>query len=77
MAFYKVTCYSNCGSYFSTYLRTVTVRAEDKEQVKQQVKKWLALNGRKFIYPEDKWEVFELVEEGSCGVIDYEEDSDY
>ena len=74
LSIYKISCYSKCGSYFASYLQSVTVIASDKEDAVQQVKD----EGSSFIYPESEWDVEELAKYPlTPGIIDYEEDSDY
>lgn len=78
MNVYKVSCFSKCGSYFASYLQSVTVTAESKGEAVQHVKAWLDKEGRGFIYPESKWNVEEIANGITSGqVVDYREDSDY
>ena len=76
MKIYKISCYSNCGSYFSGYLQSLTIIAESPEQAKELAKKWQRKN-QSFIYPENKWEIWEVSSKIENGVIDYCIDSDY
>jgi len=76
MKVYNVNCHSTCGSYFASYLQSVTVIVEDEDSAIESVEKWLKKEGRKFIYGKDKWRVH-CVCENTEGVIDYHEDSDY
>lgn len=76
MNIYKVSCHSSCGSYFASYLQSVTVFAVDEKEAIKIAKEWLKKEGRKFLYEEDKWRV-DLVTKKECGVIDYHSDSDY
>jgi hypothetical protein len=73
---FKINCFSHCGSYFGSYLQTVTVIAENKEAAINQVKKWLKASHNKFIYNESSWHIEELKPD-SFGVVDYLHDSDY
>jgi hypothetical protein len=72
---YKISCFSKCGSYFASYLQSVTVNADSEEEALTLCKEWLDENQRKFIYPESEWRIREL--DDAKGVIDYLEDSDY
>lgn len=75
---YKISCYSRCGSYFGSYLQSVTVIADSKEAALIVTKDWLKKEGERFIYPEEKWRV-EVLETGITNgmVVDYHQDSDY
>jgi len=55
MNIYKISCASDCGSYFNSYLQSVTVIAKDKEDAIKYVTKWMEkpLNGS-FIYPYER-----------------------
>lgn len=75
MKIYKISCYSDCGSYFGSYLQSLTIIADSPEQAKEFAKKWQHKN-QSFIYPENKWEVREISSVEN-GVIDYNIDSDY
>lgn len=78
MNIYRISCYSKCGSYFTQYLQSVTVKANSKEEALAVVKEWLKVEGKSFIYPENKWEIDLLsVDANVPSVIDYHEDSDY
>ncbi len=58
MNIYKISCYSKCGSYFLTYLKSVTVISESKEGAIEVVKKWLHKENRLFIEDSpEKWGV--------------------
>ncbi|HET8686850.1 MAG TPA: hypothetical protein VFM18_09315 [Methanosarcina sp.] len=74
---YQVNCFSKCRSYFISYLQSVTVIADDEQHAISLTKEWLKKEGRKFIYPEEKWRVRFIGEHKQQGVIDYHEDSDY
>ena len=75
MKIYKIICYSDCGSYFGSYLQSLTIIAESPEQAKEFAKNWQR-NNESFIYPENKWEIMEISSVEN-GVIDYNIDSDY
>ena len=75
MQIYKISCYSDCGTYFGAYLQSLTIIAESPEQAKEHAKKWHR-NNQSFIYPENKWEIMEISNVEN-GVIDYNIDSDY
>ncbi len=75
MKIYKISCYSNCGSYFVPYLQSMTIIAESPEQAKEFAKNWQRKN-QPFIYQENKWEVQEISKMEN-GIIDYTIDSDY
>ena len=76
MAYFKASCHSACGSYFASYLQSVTVIADDTEQAKDRVERWLKREGRSFIKPRGPAWVAERLP-GSGDVIDWHEDSDY
>ena len=76
MNLYKISAYSDCGSYFAAYLRSVTVAALTTESAKALVKGWLELKGYKFVKPENQW-VVTLLPQADYGVVDYHFDSDY
>ena len=78
MNIYQVSCYSDCGTYFASYLKSVSVAADSKEQAIELVKEWLQKEGYEFIKKDSKqWSVELLKENLSIGVFDYHEDSDY
>ena len=76
MKIYKISCYSNCGTYFSGYLQSLTILAESVEEAKELAKKWQHEN-ESFVYPENEWEIREVANRIENGVIDYHIDSDY
>lgn len=78
MNIYKISFYSKCGSYFESYLKSVTVIATSKEHALEIVRDWSKKYGNSFIYPQEKWNI-ELITEyvPVPQVIDYEESSDY
>lgn len=74
---YKISCYSKCGTYFASYLQSVTVLAESEAEAIQKVEDWLDHEGRTFLNSDSsKWTVEKLAAD-MCGVIDWHEDSDY
>lgn len=75
MKIYKISCYSTCGSYFDSYLQSLTIIAGSPEQAEELAKNWQR-NNQSFIYPENKWEIMEI-SNVDHGVIDYNIDSDY
>jgi len=78
MNVYRVSCYSKCGSYFASYLQSVTVTAETEGEAIVVVQKWLRRKGESFIYPRTEWRVLCLVKDVSNDmVIDCTRDSDY
>lgn len=77
MKVYTVSCYSNCGTYFAAYLRSLTIIAESPKQAKEFAKQWRIDGGEEFIYPESRWHVREISDNLSAGVIDFCIDSDY
>ena len=76
MKIYEISCYSNCGSYFSGYLQSLTIIAESPGAAKEMAKNWQREN-ESFIYPENEWEIREVANRIENGVIDYCIDSDY
>jgi hypothetical protein len=91
MNIFKVSCVSDCGSYFGSYLQSVTVVADTKEDALTVVKECMKKTGNKFIYPETRikkdlykreyiktWDVFLVAGNiQNNTVIDTFEDSDY
>lgn len=78
MNVYKVSCYSSCGSYFASYLKSVTVIASSQADAIQRTQAWLDNEGRQFIRNDPKtWDVDEVHNCTDDGVIDWHEDSDY
>lgn len=75
MKIYKISCCSDCGTYFGAYLQSLTIIADSPEQAKKFAKKWQR-NNQAFIYPENKWEIMEISNVEN-GVVDYHIDSDY
>ena len=73
---FKITCFSECGTYFQAYLKSVTVLAATEEEARNVVRKRQKSTGGGFIYQEEKWVVVELKPD-EFGVIDVDIDSDY
>lgn len=73
---YKVFAISRCGSYFQSYLKTMTVIAESPEGAMEMAKAFAEKEGFILAKPPEQWEIVEL---GPLefGVIDYLHDSDY
>jgi len=76
MRFFEISCYSDCGSHFSTYLQSVTIMAENEESAILLLKKWFKKTGHSFIYSQEKWNVCDIGE-AKQGVISFYENSDY
>ncbi len=78
MKLFKVSCHSKCGSYFASYLQSVTVAADSKESAIAAVTDWMADEGRSFIEKDDsKWHVTLLAAVLENRVVDWHEDADY
>lgn len=78
MEVWKISCYSECGSYFAQYLQSVTVIAAGREEAIEEVQKWLKEEGRSFIRSDQKtWNIELLTNHIAEGVIDWHADSDY
>lgn len=90
MNVYKISCYSDHGSYFGSYLQSITVVSDSKENALIAAKKWMKKTGNSFIYPETRtvvsfgkervktWNVDVLAENIAPGsIIDTNENSDY
>jgi hypothetical protein len=73
---YKVSCCSECGTYFQAYLQSVTVVATDKKQAAVLIKKWLQKEGESFLRNITERDL-ELLGPASPGVIDYHRAADY
>lgn len=76
MKIYKISCYSNCRSYFASYLQSVTVLAESKIEALNKAKDYNNFTGENFIRPITIDNVEEM-KENAFGIIDYLYDSDY
>lgn len=72
MKLYKFSAWSECGTYFRAYLKSVTICASSQSEALDLLGKWLDEKGQEFIRP-PTCEVSDL----SPGVVDYLEDSDY
>lgn len=78
MNIYRIGCWSECGTYFASYLQWLMVLAETKEEAVILAKKWLDKEGRSFIRKNEMTWSIELISDNvSKGVIDWHEDSDY
>ena len=76
MNFYKISCHSDCGSYFSSYLQDVSVIAPDEDTAKNLVCEWLIAQGNTFIKDQKHWAI-ENLGQAKQGVIDHTYNSDY
>lgn len=76
MNIFKISCHSVCGTYFASYLQSVTVIASDESEAFEKVNAWLKENDRAFLYPQDKWRISKLGP-FEHGVFDWFQDSDY
>jgi hypothetical protein len=73
MAIFTFSCYSRCGSYFTSYLKKVIVRAETLDQARKYLEKWQEEQGYSF-----KTENVQVEQNNQdTGVIDYDFSSDY
>jgi len=73
MKIFKISCYSHCGTYFSAYLKSIIVLAENAEQAKD-----IAEKRKGFIYSIEKWNVEELTSDfNTPKIIDEDFSSDY
>lgn len=78
MNIYKISCYSACGTYFASYLQSVTVIAESQEGAIEFAKQWMNDKGEGFIDADpSKWDVVQVASTSKSGVVDWYEDSDY
>jgi heme/copper-type cytochrome/quinol oxidase subunit 2 len=78
MKIFKISCYSNCGTYFSSYLKSITIIADDKFQAIIKTKEFLENEGENFLYNEDKWQIETLCNKiGTGKIIDCDNSSDY
>ena len=75
MKIFKVSCRSECGTYFTTYLQDVTVMAISAEEAVILVEQWCERNQR-FVRSKEHWKVHELKID-RFNVIDFTIDSDY
>ena len=74
MAIFTFSCRSSCGSYFSSYLKEVTVRAETLFQARNYLEEWLDKEGFAF---EDEKKVKVDQDNQDVGVVHYDFSSDY
>jgi hypothetical protein len=77
MKLFKVSCTSECGSYFTSYLQSLTVVANSAEDAIRVAEEWLDKQERSFIYSKDKWRVTFIADIVQDTVVDQHEDSDY
>ena len=78
MSLWKISCYSNCGTYFRAYLQSVMVIASSKDDAIKETKKWLKKEGRNFIESDSsKWDVQLVTNQLTVGYVDHYEESDY
>lgn len=76
ISLYRVSCPSDCGSYFAPYLKAVTVVASSRNQAVAMTVEYLAKHGRRFLYGQDKWKVY-FVCDLTPGVVEAHEEADY
>lgn len=76
MKVYQVSYYSSCGTYFQSYLKSVTLSAENEDDAREKAKAWCKKNYNFLIEDSSKWCVTELVSD-RFGVLDYDHSSDY
>ena len=72
---YKVSCYSDCGSYFASYLQSALIVANSEAEAIE-----IAVNEKLDFINKDstKWEVYLISDNlNSSGVVDTFSDSDY
>lgn len=75
MKLFKISCKSECGTYFVPYLQDIIVQADSQEHALASVEKWMKEN-RSFVRPKKNWRIEELKPDG-FGVVDYTIDTDY
>ena len=77
MKIYKISCYSRCGTYFGSYLKSLTILAEDEKSAIRVARNWMRKN-QSFLYKKKSWNIEVLCEDVlKEGVVDYDIDSDY
>jgi len=74
LASYRVSAHSKCGSYFTSYLKSVIVVAGSKDEALKLVNEWCKENGFSFIRHPD---IEMLGPSPVQGVLDYDYSSDY
>ena len=76
MKIYKLSCLSTCGSYFASYLQSVTVLADSKVEALNKILDYCEHCGDHFIRKVTIDDIEELKED-RFGIIDEVSDSDY
>lgn len=76
MNIYKISCHSLCGSYFESYLQSVSVIAPTEKDAIANTKAWLKNNDESFTREEKHWHI-ENLGKAFYGVFDHHSDSDY
>lgn len=71
MHVYKISCYSDNGSYYVSLNFSVTVIAENKEDAMGMAKTWREDSNAAPIPPDSKWGIEDLGPADAIGVIDY------
>lgn len=69
MKIYKVSCYSECGSYSEPYLQSILIIADDEPSAIAHVRLTLVNEGENFIYTEDRWTCTELSDRLCPGMV--------
>ena len=75
MKLFKISCRSECGTYFVPYLQEIIIQADSQEHALECAERWMREN-RSFVKPRKHWRIEELKPDG-FGVIDYFIDPDY
>ena len=75
MKLFKISCRSECGTYFVPYLQDIIIQADSQEHALASAEKWMKEN-RSFVRPKKNWEIEELKPD-SFGVVDCTIDTDY
>ena len=76
MKTYIIACRSNCGSYFASYLQSLTIVAETRGEAIERAEAWQEFHGEHFIKSTKECEISEVTPD-RFGVIDSLIDSDY
>ena len=78
MKLFIISCYSNSGSHFGSYLQSVTIIAKNEKEAIKAYRKWSNKEGESFIYSKDKWDIEEKeIDFSKSQVINSNTDSDY
>lgn len=77
MSIYRIYYHSSCGTYFASYLQSVTVVADSKAEAIELTQLWLKEQGRCFLEMDPKKWGIEFLGDAAKGVVDYHVDSDY